>query len=508
MSICPNCNAANPANAMRCFNCDVALASPPAPAIAPPVANYSYPGPPQNPPPQNPPPQGFPQVVPQGVPQQSAPPQGIPQGFPQGVPLGFPQGVPQQSTPPTAFPQQAPTPVPPPAPQAAYPQSPTPVVQPVAPPPAPAPQSWQQVYAPPPPPEPPAPPAPPTPTELYELGYNYLMAEGGYPKDTRKAVEYLSQAAGQGVSQAQVELGLIYERGEGVHRDMFKAFSLYSEAAERGDEMGQFFLGVMYEDGKGVEEDKAMAAQWYCLAAEQGCAEAQNNLGVLYLHGSGVPQDNKEAANLFRQAGINGCENAKKNLQVAEEEIRVEQVPVPTDAIRLLRRPCLTEAMMGVFILVAASIIPFLFSGQFEAVVLIAIIAIIVACSLPVVQKKQFSTIDVRTISANYSPKEVLRAVEKLFKHAGWVEAPGEGDINWRLSRLWGSSLGPVVSVTFRTNTDGTHELSVGFGSYETIGNGIPKLAEKAIRMKRSVVAVAESYGDWEVFDNGGRAPV
>lgn len=49
-------------------------------------------------------------------------------------------------------------------------------------------------------------------------------------------------------------------------------------AAEQGDAEAQFDLGVMYDYGDGVAKDKAKAVYWYTKAAEQGNAEAQKAL--------------------------------------------------------------------------------------------------------------------------------------------------------------------------------------------------------------------------------------
>ena len=44
---------------------------------------------------------------------------------------------------------------------------------------------------------------------------------------------------------------------------------------KQGDTNAQFNLGVMYEDGRGVTQDYQEAVKWYRKAAEQGDAEAQ-----------------------------------------------------------------------------------------------------------------------------------------------------------------------------------------------------------------------------------------
>lgn len=61
--------------------------------------------------------------------------------------------------------------------------------------------------------------------------------------------------------------------------------------AEQGDAEAQNNIGVMYENGQGVPQDYKQALHWYKMAAEQGHAGAQHNLGCVYAKGQGVTQD-------------------------------------------------------------------------------------------------------------------------------------------------------------------------------------------------------------------------
>ena len=60
--------------------------------------------------------------------------------------------------------------------------------------------------------------------------------------------------------------------------------------AEQGDAEAQNNLGIMYDSGDGVPEDDAEAVRLFRLAAEQGDGEAQYNLGLMYDDGEGVTQ--------------------------------------------------------------------------------------------------------------------------------------------------------------------------------------------------------------------------
>ena len=113
---------------------------------------------------------------------------------------------------------------------------------------------------------------------------------------------------------ALVELGLKYEKGEGVSKDLTKAADLYYKAAQQGDAAGQFHLGTMYRDGGGVEYNQEQAARWFRESAQQNYADAENELGMLYQHGRGVPQDDLQAASWYRKSAEQGNTAAEYNL--------------------------------------------------------------------------------------------------------------------------------------------------------------------------------------------------
>jgi len=87
------------------------------------------------------------------------------------------------------------------------------------------------------------------------------------------------KAADQGDAQAQYNLGVMYDKGEGVAQNKTEAAHWYRKAADQGDAQAQYNLGVMYDKGEGVAQNKAEAVNWYRKAADQGDAQAQYNLG-------------------------------------------------------------------------------------------------------------------------------------------------------------------------------------------------------------------------------------
>jgi len=84
---------------------------------------------------------------------------------------------------------------------------------------------------------------------------------------------------------------------------------LYTQGCSGGDPSGCHNLGVQYEKGEGVIQSYATAATYY----EQGCnknkAAASYNLGRLYEYGSGVGRDMTRAKTLYRK----GCDGKDRD---------------------------------------------------------------------------------------------------------------------------------------------------------------------------------------------------
>ena len=57
------------------------------------------------------------------------------------------------------------------------------------------------------------------------------------PEDNVKAMEWYLKAAEQGFSQAQVNLGIMYEQGEGTPADPVQAYFWYALAESQGDSL-------------------------------------------------------------------------------------------------------------------------------------------------------------------------------------------------------------------------------------------------------------------------------
>ena len=94
--------------------------------------------------------------------------------------------------------------------------------------------------------------------------------------DYGKALRDLEFLANGGEPRAQYDLGLMYDRGDGVPQNDAKARYWYERAAEQGEPRAQYNLGLMYLNGQGMSEDPVMAYYWISLSANRGNVRARD----------------------------------------------------------------------------------------------------------------------------------------------------------------------------------------------------------------------------------------
>ena len=66
---------------------------------------------------------------------------------------------------------------------------------------------------------------------------------------------------------AEINLGAIFARGDGVHVDLHQAYKWIYRASKRGSGIAQFYLGVMYYNGEGTPKDNIHAHVWWNISA-------------------------------------------------------------------------------------------------------------------------------------------------------------------------------------------------------------------------------------------------
>ena len=80
--------------------------------------------------------------------------------------------------------------------------------------------------------------------------------------------------AEQGNARAQLNLGVMYAKGEGISVNDVEAIRWIGLAAKQGNIGAQYSLGFMYHQGEGVLQNNVRAYVWYSVVAAQGEAEA------------------------------------------------------------------------------------------------------------------------------------------------------------------------------------------------------------------------------------------
>ena len=102
-------------------------------------------------------------------------------------------------------------------------------------------------------------------------------------------MQVLANAIRTGFLVAIISLGVGSAAVAGPFEDAFDAYNrgdfetalrLWQPLADQGNASAQYNLGLMYDKGEGVAENDAEAVKWYRKAADQGRATAQSNLGL------------------------------------------------------------------------------------------------------------------------------------------------------------------------------------------------------------------------------------
>jgi TPR repeat protein len=108
------------------------------------------------------------------------------------------------------------------------------------------------------------------------------------------------------------------------------AFRLFFAAAKAGDSRAQLNVGYLYDTGQGVVRSRALALQWYRKAVRGGEAAAANNIGTIYRDEGRL----RLAVRWFEKAAAMGDGDAV--LEVAK--LYAGPLEEPTKARKLLSR--------------------------------------------------------------------------------------------------------------------------------------------------------------------------
>jgi len=106
----------------------------------------------------------------------------------------------------------------------------------------------------------------------YALATWYLHGEY-VEKNVQKAIEYLEMAAQENIADAQYDLAVSYEKGNGVVQDEKKAFRLYLKASLNSDEQSIYEVGRCLYHGIGVDKNQEISDVFLEVAEQKGITE-------------------------------------------------------------------------------------------------------------------------------------------------------------------------------------------------------------------------------------------
>ncbi|HYX53792.1 MAG TPA: hypothetical protein VE783_10110, partial [Candidatus Limnocylindrales bacterium] len=101
-------------------------------------------------------------------------------------------------------------------------------------------------------------------------------------------LERLREAANEGDTYAQFELGLAFDWGNGVEQDFRKAAEFYAKAAEQGHQPAEHNLLLQHISGQVKLHLPSVVFAKLESRAEAGDRDSQNNLGLCFQHGYGT----------------------------------------------------------------------------------------------------------------------------------------------------------------------------------------------------------------------------
>jgi len=125
------------------------------------------------------------------------------------------------------------------------------------------------------------------PKAQFSLGFCFA-SEGSAP-DYLQAAQWYQKAADQSHALAQFNLGVMYDRGQGILRDPVQSMMWIGKAAQLGDAGAQYMLGMrrnrlsLAEAPEAALESRIEAYKWLQLAAAQGYGGSEAGCEIVAL---------------------------------------------------------------------------------------------------------------------------------------------------------------------------------------------------------------------------------
>ena len=160
-------------------------------------------------------------------------------------------------------------------------------------------------------------------------------------KEFALARQLFLNLADKGMAEAQINLGMMFESGQGVPQDFKEAIRWYRLAADQGLIKAQeklnsllkksakaqinFGLGMRFESGEGVPQDFEEAIRRYQLAADLGLIKAQEKLNLLLNKKEKILRENTASSERFKSLKeLKKSYKEIKDLQTTNASLRSE----------------------------------------------------------------------------------------------------------------------------------------------------------------------------------------
>jgi len=150
------------------------------------------------------------------------------------------------------------------------------------------------------------------PRAIYHLGTNYDNGRLGLPKDSAKALELWHRAGELGDAKAYHNIGVTYDRGDGVQRDSKKATHYWELAAMLGHVGSRCNLGADEKNTGNVNR----AMKHFMIAVRSGDDMTLRNIKKLFMSGE-VTKDDYARALRAHQAYVDEIKSVHRDKAAA-----------------------------------------------------------------------------------------------------------------------------------------------------------------------------------------------
>ncbi len=132
------------------------------------------------------------------------------------------------------------------------------------------------------------------------------------------------QRAEQGNAGSQYNIGNMLSKGNGTNMDLGQALGWYEKAASQGHIKAAYKLGLAHYEGSGVGKNGKQALKWLSVAADDGYAPAQYYLGKIHAEGNGTRRNYRKALAWYTKAVDGGFDQARGEMIDVTERMKMQ----------------------------------------------------------------------------------------------------------------------------------------------------------------------------------------